>query len=313
MKKKIVMPFIMLAFILGSIQLSGCGGSSDKKTLYNQGKSSSQSTNAGYAGDASKEQTVSSSNEGDKVSKPQKEKEEEIKTVNKTADEKIPAKIIKTAEISMQVKDIKEGRKAILAIVQQGNAYIASENEATNSYSMTNDMTIRLKPEGFESIVSKLLDISIYTDYNRITSQDVTADYVDTEARLKSRRDVEARYTEILQKATTISDIMAVEEKLSQIREEIEAAEGKLKYMNDQVGYSTINLHFYEKLDYQPEPESGFFYKLGKAFSGGWQGLQVFFIAIIYLWPLWLITTVVIYCITKLIKRGKKKKQPVQK
>lgn len=313
MKKEILMPVIMFVFLLGSIQLSGCGGSSKKRYEDSSRKITEQGTTTNYAGDASKDQVAPSSNEADKMSKSKTGKEEEIKTANKPADEKIPSKIIKTAEISMQVKDIKEGRKAILAIAQQANAYIASENEATNSYSMTDDITIRLKPEGFENIISKLLAISIYTDYNRITSQDVTADYVDTEARLKSRKDVEARYTEILQKATTISDIMEVEGKLSQIREEIEAAEGKLKYMNDQVGYSTINLHFYEKLDYQPAPDSGFFYKLGKAFSGGWQGLQVFFIAIIYLWPLWLIAAVIIYSITKLIKRGKRKKQSVQK
>lgn len=317
MKKKIVIPLIIFAFMLGSIHLSGCGGASEEKAQYVQDKVIERGINAGYAGDDAKEQSKpSSASEADKVSKNKTTptgKEEEIKTVNKDANEKIPSKIIKTAEISMQVKDIKEGRKSIQAIVQQSNAYIASENQATNSYSMTNDITIRIKPEGFESMVSKLLDISVYTDYNRVTSQDVTADYVDTEARLKSKKEVETRYTEILKKANTIGDILEVEEKLRQIREEIEASEGKLKYMNDQVGYSTINLHFYEKLDYQPAPESGFFYKLGKAFGGGWHGLQVFFIGIIYLWPLWLIAAVVIYCITKIVKGSKRKKQQPQK
>lgn len=317
MKKKILLPIIMLAFLLGSIQLSGCGAS-DKKSENSYKKGTSQASMAGN--DASNEQLAPppppSNNEYEKSGKNKvtpSGKEEEIKTVNKTAVEKIPSKIIKTAEISMQVKDIKEGRKAVLAIVQQSNAYIAGENQATNSYSMTNDITIRIKPEGFESMVSKLLDISVYTDYNRVTSQDVTADYVDTETRLKSKKDVEVRYTEILQKANTIGDILEVEEKLRQIREEIEASEGKLKYMNDQVDYSTINLHFYEKLDYQPAPESGFFYKLGKAFNGGWHGLQVFLIGIIYLWPLWLIAAVIVYCILKLVERGKRKKKPLQK
>ncbi|MGD0709770.1 MAG: DUF4349 domain-containing protein [Bacteroidales bacterium] len=316
MKKKILTPFIMLVFLLGSIQLSGCGAS-DKKSENSYKKGTSQVSSAGN--DASNEQLVPPPpppNEAEKVNKYKVTptgKEEEIKTVNKAADEKIPSKIIKTAENSMQVKDIKEGRKAILAIVQQSNAYIASENQTTNSYSMTNDITIRIKPEGFESMVSKLLDISVYTDYNRVTSQDVTADCVDTEARLKSKKEVEERYTEILKKANTIGDILEVEEKLRQIREEIEASEGKLKYMNDQVDYSTINLHFYEKLDYQPAPESGFFYKLGKAFNGGWHGLQVFFIGIIYLWPLWLIAAVIVYCILKLVERGKRKKKPLQK
>jgi len=308
MKKQIFISIVIAISLIGSLQLSGCGAKkSDKEESLI--KESSTEVNK-YDNDGTKEKASVSSEPNNDADKQvtQSGKDAEIKTAAKTTVQKVPSKIIKTADVSMQVKDIKDSRKAILAIAKKSEAYIATENQVTNFNSITNDMTIRIKPEGFDDILDKLIEQSIYTDSKKITSQDVTADYIDTETRLKSKKEVEIRYTEILKKAGTINDILAVEEKLRQIREEIEAAEGKLKYLNDQVGYSTINLHFYEKLDSQPTPDSGFFYKLGKAFKSGWHGLLIFFIAIIYLWPLWIIAAAIFYFVLWLIKRSKRRK-----
>lgn len=320
MKKKILISIVIAAFFSGYMQLAGCTSKdkNDGRNLEGTITDNLEDEKDGKYYNAPVSEAIDQSN---------KEKDISVKGANtqtitstsstgtekidvkKEPDTKIPSKIIKTADISFQIKDIKDARTKIIAIVRKSGAYISTENQATNSYSITNDMTIRIKPESFDDLVDKLMELSIYTDYRKITSQDVTADYVDTEARLKSKTEVETRYTEILKKAVTIYDILQVEEKLNQIHEEIDAAKGKLKYMNDEVTYSTINLHFYEKLDYQPAPESGFFYKFGKAFSGGWQALQMFFIGVIYLWPLWIIAAIVVYLVLWFIKRGKRKRQ----
>lgn len=311
MKKQLLMPIIIAAFIAGNIQLSGCGQKKEKEFISSGKDMEKTDANAIYAADKEGPKTEKQNASGSTSTSvadlvPQTTKEAEIKAVSKQVEQKIPLKIIKTADIFMQVKDYKENRKAILAIVQKSGAYIATENQANNSYNIANDMTIRIKPEGFDDLLDKILEQSVYVDSKKITAQDVTADYVDTEARLKSKRDVEVRYTEILKKANTIKDILEVEEKLRQIREEIESCEGKLKYLTDQVSYSTINLHFYEKIDFQPE--SGFFHAIGKAFKAGWKGLQMFLIGIIYLWPLWIIAVIIFYAIRWFIKRSGKKK-----
>ncbi|MFA4851799.1 MAG: DUF4349 domain-containing protein [Bacteroidales bacterium] len=302
MKKQLLMPIIISAFIAGSMQLSGCGSKSKDQNFETSKK---EMTAIGQKEELVRtaEQEKNLSNQSDQTAK-----ETEIKAVNKQVEQKIPSKIIKTADISMQVKDYKESRKAILAIVQKSGAYIAAENQANRNYNIANDMTIRIKPEGFDDLLDKIIEQSVYVDSKKITAQDVTADYMDTEARLKSKRDVEVRYSEILKKANTIKDILEVEEKLRQIREEIESCEGKLKYLTDQVSYSTINLHFYEKLDFQPAPGSGFFHAIGKAFKAGWKGLQMFMIGIIYLWPLWIIAAIIFYVIRWFIKKSRKKK-----
>lgn len=232
----------------------------------------------------------------------------DLKTVDNIPEDKVDSKIIKSAEISMQVKEYKSSRAEILALIKSSGAYVASENQSNTSYSYNDDMEIRLKPAGFDDLIEKLLEISIYIDYSKITADDVTEEYVDAEARLKAKEDVETQYKEILKKAYTISEIIAIQEKINKIREDIEAYKAKLKFMDDKVSYSTIKLHFYEKLDEMPAPSTGFFYKLGKAFKSGWNGLQVLFIGIIYLWPLWVIAFLVFYFIMWQIKRRKRKR-----
>ena len=128
-------------------------------------------------------------------------------------------------------------------------------------------------------------------------------EYADLEARIAAKKAVEARYLDILQKAGKISDILEIEEKLRVIREETEAAQGRVKYLNSQVAYSTINLSYYQVLDTKYEAPSGpgFFTRIWKGIVQGWEGLLDVVISIVYLWPLWLTILVVIW----LIKRGK--------
>jgi len=222
--------------------------------------------------------------------------------------EKIPSKIIKTADATFQVKNCDDSRKAIIDIVNKNGGYVSSENQTNNNYQIENTMIIRMKSDGFDNMLDLILKQSIYTESKKIIADDVTADYVDIQARLQSKKEVEKQYAEILKKAFTIYDILQVEQQLRQIREEIDAFEGRLKYYDDRVDYSTINLRFYEKLDYTPSPaaNSGFFYKIGKAFNGGWHIILTFVIGLVYLWPFLIAIGVGLFFLIRYIKRGRK-------
>jgi hypothetical protein len=147
---------------------------------------------------------------------------------------------------------------------------------------------------------------SVYTNSKNITAEDVTSQFVDIEARLKTKKEVELRYTALLREAKKVSDILEVENNLRTIREEIESQEGQLKYLKDQVSYSTINLSIYQKLDYSPEPELGFFSKIKEAFVNGWRGLISFFVGLVSIWPFIVIFSVVGFY---LIKRWRNRKK----
>lgn len=221
---------------------------------------------------------------------------------------KIPEKIKKTADLNITVEDYKKARTEIEKIVKSGNAYIGSENEQNTTYSITNYMVIRVLNKDFDSMVNKLLTVASNVNSKNVTAEDVTAQFVDIQSRLKSKKEIENRYLDILQKASKVSDILEIEQKLGEIREEIEAKEGELKFLSDQVNYSTINLNFHQEFEYTPTDRPGFFGRLGSAFGNGWSGFLSFLVGVVYVWPLWLILGLTAYLLVKFIKRQSKKK-----
>ena len=221
---------------------------------------------------------------------------------------KIAEKIKKTANIDISVDDYKVARAAIEKIVKKGTSYIVGENEQNSTYSISNTMIIRVTNKDFDGMVGSLSAVASHVNSKNISLEDVTAQFVDITARLKTKKEVEKRYLDLLQKAVKVTDILEVEAQLRVIREEIEAKEGELKYLNDQVDYSTINLSLHQNFEYVPQDEPGFFGRMGHAFGNGWNGFLSFLIGIAYTWPLWLILGLGAYFLVKFIKRQLKKK-----
>ena len=228
---------------------------------------------------------------------------DEISAADATATIKIPEKIIKTADITCRVEDYKKARTDIERIVKKSNGYIASENEQNNSHSINNYMVVRVLNKDFDALVSNLVGVAKEVTNKNISTRDVTAEFVDIQTRLKTKKEIEKRYIELLQKATKIQDILDIEEKIRVLREEIESKEGQLKYLSDQVSYSTINLNFYETYEFQPSDKPGFWNRLASSMGGGWKGLLNFLVGFAGLWPLWLILGTVGYLLYKFLRR----------
>ena len=220
---------------------------------------------------------------------------------------KMAEKIKKTADIDIEVQEYNVARAAIDKIVKSGNAYISGENEQNSTYSISNSIVIRVANKDFDALVSNLAGVASHVNSKNIYMEDVSAEFVDITARLKTKKEVEKRYIDLLQKAVNVSDILEVEEQLRVIREEIEAKEGQLKLLNDQVAYSTVNLNFHQNFEYTPQDEPGFFGCMGHAFGNGWKGFLSFLIGLAYVWPLWLILGLTTYFLVKFIKRKMKK------
>jgi len=219
---------------------------------------------------------------------------------------KQPDKIIKTANMSIQVEEFDSSLSKIRKTVNQFQGYISNENESHCSYQIYNTLTIRIPKDKFDGLISQFEKLATVVDSKNVNMEDVTEEYVDIETRLKTKKEVETRYLEILKQSKSITDILNVENELRVIREEIEAKEGRMKFLNDQIGLSTITLYVYQKYDNPYEP--GFFGKVGSAFSTGWKGLKLLFIGIIYLWPLWIILAGFFIWLRHYLRKGKKNK-----
>ncbi|MCC6722294.1 MAG: DUF4349 domain-containing protein [Bacteroidia bacterium] len=210
-------------------------------------------------------------------------------------------KLIRNGYLTIEVDKYKETRKKISDIVKQNGGYIGNESETNETYRLTNDLTIRIPSANFDKVMELIINESIKTDSKRIEVTDVGEEYADLTTRMATKKAVEKRYLDILSKANKITDILEVEEKLRVIREEIEAAEGRIKYLDNQVSFSTIQLSMYKTLDTQYTPPSGpsFLTRIWKGIVQGWEGVINFIIGLVYLWPLWVIIALLIYWIKK--------------
>lgn len=195
-------------------------------------------------------------------------------------------KIIKEANIRIEVAAYSEAMGQLSKLVEEHDAYIANEQERRTDVSLSNDVLIRVPNEQFEALMTAIAEVAEEVNYKQVSAKDVTEQFVDVQARLKSKRAVETRYIELLQQARNVEELLKVEEHLRVIREEIEATEGKLRYLNDQIAYSSIQLHLSQPLT---RLSDSFLATIGKAFKGGWDGLLGFLVGMVYIWPIFLL------------------------
>ena len=103
-------------------------------------------------------------------------------------------KLIKNGTISFETNDIEKTRKEIEKLYQEFNGYIASENHFNYGERLQHDQEIRIPSQNFDPFIQKLEQLGTKVENKNISTQDVTEEFIDVEARLKTKKDLEARY-----------------------------------------------------------------------------------------------------------------------
>ena len=158
-------------------------------------------------------------------------------------------KIIRNAQVRIRVSDFTASGKKIDQLVQQQGGQITSSNETKTYNTIENALVIRVPAAHFDALLAAILKESIFTDTKTITAEDVTRRYVDTEARIRSKKAAEETYLRLLKQAKTVEDVLKVEEQLADIREEREVQEAELRQLKDEVALSTLTLSYYQQTD----------------------------------------------------------------
>jgi hypothetical protein len=162
----------------------------------------------------------------------------------------IERKIIKTGHLNLEVDSYKDTTTQINNMVQEMRGYVVSEN--THIYDqerklLAGSMALRIPHERFEEALNRLEKMG-NANNRTVDSQDVTEEYVDVESRLRAMRLKEERLLAILNKSGSLGDILAVENELARTRADLEALEGRLRYLNNRTELSTINVTIKETL-----------------------------------------------------------------
>lgn len=194
-------------------------------------------------------------------------------------------KIIRKGDIKFETADITQTKDTIERITRELGGFISSET--ANEYNDRKEqvLMIRVPAGNFDLLAERITNTAKRIDRRNISSGDVTEEFIDVEARLKTRKEIESRYLELLKKAGTVEDMLAIERETGRVREEIETTEGRLRYLKDKVSFSSLTVTFYERTS----SKFGFGSKFSQSLTNGWKTLLWFLIAITSLWPFILI------------------------
>lgn len=215
-------------------------------------------------------------------------------------------KIIKEGNIRFETRNPKAARQNIVSSLQKLGGYLAEENETNSGETNQKEysLKIRVPSKNFDSFLNGLTSSADHIESKNIHIRDVTTLFIDTRAEISNNKQLEQRYLQLAGKATKMTDLLAIEDKLASIRTTIDSAQGQLNYLSSQVSYSSLDISFYTKQAGEVNPGTGFAYKFKTAIGEGWEVLQSMFFAIIALWPL----LIVILVISVFIRRWKKRK-----
>jgi DNA repair exonuclease SbcCD nuclease subunit len=198
-------------------------------------------------------------------------------------------KIIKNADLKFETEDVNDSYGVIQNAAKKYQATIQNDASGKDYGSVFRNLTIRIPNKNFDLFIAAITKGVQHFDTKEISQQDVTETYIDIESRMKSKKKLEERYLQLLNKANKVSEMLEIEKKLSEIREEIEAKEGQLKYMQNRVSLSTISIEMYTNNASESGATVSISSKIWNAMKEGLNSLSNFMLSLLSIWPFILI------------------------
>ena len=226
------------------------------------------------------------------------------KISNQQAPAVVDRKLSKTGSIEFEVNDVDKTKVSINDLVKDAGGYISSEDQNNYGGSPRFSQVARVPSDKLDEFIVKIEGLAKKVDAKNISSQDVTEEFIDVETRLATKKELEARYRDILKQAKTVKDILEVETQLNNVRGEIESMEGRLKYLTNLTSFSTLTVTYYQTVS----GNYGFGYRFFDSFGNGWDNLLDFFIGLLTAWPFIVLGSILVW----LFVRWRRKKKTDQ-
>jgi hypothetical protein len=204
--------------------------------------------------------------------------------------------LIYHADLRLKVASLPRASASLDTLVRRNGGYLSAATEVRADGEWRQAMTIRVAPARFQPLMAALGGMGTVEE-KKLTTDDVTAQHADVAARLATKRAVEKRYIDLLNRARKISEVLEIEGKIGEVREEIESTESRLKTLNNEVAYSTISLVCYQPIP-QTVPDApivSFSSRLVSSFYTGWELITSVLIGMVAIWPLLILGTMALW------------------
>lgn len=240
---------------------------------------------------------------------------EKSETVNKSVQpsvapkkiDTIAKKIIKNGNMKIQVGDVKKAQNQVGDILKKNNAYIQNEQFQNTDTDDNLELVIRVPHKNFDALVNSFSDGMGSVLSKNISSDDVTEEYTDVSIKLANKKIYLEKYRDMLRSVSTTKDMIEIQETIRELEDEIDIAEGRLRFIDDRVNYSTLNLSLYkEKVRSSATSKIGFGSRLADSVTEGWNSFMSFLLGLISFWPFLLLIPILVYLWRKW-RAGRKK------
>jgi Domain of unknown function (DUF4349) len=203
--------------------------------------------------------------------------EEQLRSLGYGGDTLKPAltrKVIQSGEVTIQVKQYERFFEALQKRVGMINGYVSNVQSHRSGDAVSSaSLTLRIPPEQLHSVVSWLREQGMLIN-ERIQTEDISEQYYDLKARLENARRFETRLLEMLKSETgKLQDLILVEEKINQIREQIEQMEGKLRYFDALTNLATLSIQIQVESAYVPPQAPTFVQRAVRSAKKSWKAL----------------------------------------
>jgi len=168
--------------------------------------------------------------------------------------------VVKRADMRVSVADPAEAMHTVMQLAENMQGYVVNSNQwnSTNNgqtYIYASVM-VRVPAERLDEIMQKVRELAADPKTGvlseSVTGEDVTAEYVDSQARLRNLQAAEAQLVELLDQAPDLQYTLDIFRELTEIRSQIEVLEGRIKYLEESAALSALSVEFVAEASLQP-------------------------------------------------------------
>jgi hypothetical protein len=223
--------------------------------------------------------------------------------------------IVRTGRLSVVSNDVRKSVGDMSSYVVGIGGFVVSSNVQGTNDNPSATLEVRVPVDKFQESVDKAKTAGLRVTSESLTGEDVTEDFVDTQARIKNLQASEMQFSEIMKKAQKISDVLEVQQQLERVRGDIDVAQGHAQYLEKSAKMSSITIYFATDEAQLPvvDPVNNWnpltiIKNAFRSLVGLAQGLGTLVIWLVIYLPLWVLIAVVVYIIKKIVRRNQQLK-----
>ena len=162
----------------------------------------------------------------------------------KDALQTVGRKVISIARVSIEVEAVEPSVGQIRVIAESVGGFVEQLSSSGGSENPRAELTVRVPQDQFEPALGRIEGLGDVESRN-LGSEDVTEQFIDLSARLRSSKREEESLLALLERSSTVTEILTVERELARVRSDIERAQGQLNFLERRVDLATIHVSLF--------------------------------------------------------------------